>query len=71
MDVSNLTIVEAWNELNKINNKINLLETLIETQYSIGSSKLKEILFHLVYNFHMHFLINIVFLIQLHLHLLM
>lgn len=44
MDVSNLTIVEAWNELNKINNKINLLETLIETQYSIGSSKLKEIL---------------------------
>lgn len=44
MDVSNLTIVEAWNELNKINNKINLLETLIETQGGIGSSKLKEIL---------------------------
>ena len=39
-----LTIIEAWNELNKINNQIDLLETLIATKLSIGSSKLKEIL---------------------------
>lgn len=39
-----MTIIDYWNELNKINNKISLLETLLKTQYSIGSSKLKEIL---------------------------
>lgn len=39
-----LTLVEAWNELNKANNRIDLLETLLSKKYDIGSSKLKEIL---------------------------
>ena len=44
MDISELSIVQAWDKLNKINNKIALLETLIATQYNISSSKLKDIL---------------------------
>lgn len=40
----NLSIVEAWNELNKVNNKIELLETLLKSKLNITSSKLKEIL---------------------------
>lgn len=39
-----LTIIEAWNELNKINNHIDLLETVLKTKLDIGSSKLKEIM---------------------------
>lgn len=41
---SQLSIVQAWDELNKINNKIDLLETLIKTKLDISASKLKEIL---------------------------
>ena len=39
-----LTIVEAWIELNKINNRIDLLEKTIITKFDISSSKLKEVL---------------------------
>ena len=39
-----LTIVEAWNELNKVLNEIQLKETLITTRMDIGANKLKEIL---------------------------
>lgn len=39
-----MDLIKAWNELNKINNKINLLETLIEKQYDIGCSKLRDVL---------------------------
>ena len=39
-----LTIVEAWNELNKVLNEIQLKETLIATRMDIGANKLKEIL---------------------------
>lgn len=39
-----LTIIEAWDALNKINNDIDLLETLIKTRLDISASKLKEIL---------------------------
>jgi len=42
--IEHLSIIEAWNELNKINNHIELLETKIKTKFDIGSSKLKEIL---------------------------
>lgn len=42
--IEHLTIIQAWNELNKINNEIDLLETLITTKMDIGSSKLKEIM---------------------------
>lgn len=41
---NNSGIIDAWNKLNKVNNKISLLETLIENQYDIKSSKLKDIL---------------------------
>ena len=39
-----LSIVEAWVELNKINNRIDLLEKTIITKFDISSSKLKEVL---------------------------
>lgn len=39
-----LTIVEAWNELNKVLNEIQLKETLIATRMDIKASQLKEIL---------------------------
>lgn len=39
-----LTLIEAWDELNKTNNKIDLLETQIAMSYDISSSKLKEIM---------------------------
>lgn len=39
-----LTIIEAWNELNKINNKIDLLETLVASEEDISASKLKEVM---------------------------
>ena len=39
-----LTIVEAWNELNKVLNEIQLKETLIATRMGIKASQLKEIL---------------------------
>ena len=39
-----LTLVEAWNELNKVLNEIQLKETLITTRMDIGANKLKEIL---------------------------
>ena len=39
-----MNLIKAWNELNKINNKINLLETLIEKHYDIGCSKLRDVL---------------------------
>ena len=42
--MARMTIVQAWNELNKINNDIDLLETLIKSRLGISSSKLKEIL---------------------------
>lgn len=38
------TLIEAWNELNKTNNRIDLLETQIELAGNISSSKLKEVL---------------------------
>ena len=44
MIVEHLTIIEAWNELNKINNHIELLETKLKTNLDVSSSKLKEIL---------------------------
>lgn len=44
MIVEHLTIIQAWNELNKINNHIGLLETKIKKRFDISSSKLKEIL---------------------------
>lgn len=40
----NLTIIQAWHELNKINNKIDLLETETRTKLDISASKLKDIL---------------------------
>lgn len=39
-----LTLVEAWNELNKVNNRIDLLETQMSLAGDISSSKLKEIM---------------------------
>jgi len=39
-----LTLVEAWNELNKVNNRIDLLETQMKLAGDISSSKLKEIM---------------------------
>ncbi len=39
-----LTLVEAWNELNKVNNRIDLLEKQIATTYDISSSKLKDVM---------------------------
>ena len=42
--MENESIVQAWDKLNKINNEIELIETLISTKFDIGSSKLKEIL---------------------------
>lgn len=41
-----LTIVEAWKELNKINNKIDLLEKTILTKFDISANKLKDVLVH-------------------------
>lgn len=39
-----LTLIEAWDELNKVNNRIDLLETQIKLAGDISSSKLKEVL---------------------------
>ncbi len=39
-----MSLVEAWNELNKINIEIEFLETEIAKSNNISSSKLKEIL---------------------------
>lgn len=42
--IENLTIFKAWNEIKGIDNKIDLIKTLRETNADISSSKLKEIL---------------------------
>lgn len=39
-----LTIIQAWNELNKINNDIQRVETLMDTRFDVGASKLKDVL---------------------------
>lgn len=39
-----LTLVEIWNEINKIENKIDFLKTQIANTYDISASKLKEVM---------------------------
>lgn len=39
-----LTLVEIWNELNKIENQIDFLKTQIASTYDISASKLKEVM---------------------------
>lgn len=39
-----LTLIEAWDELNRVNNRIDFLETQIKLAGDISSSKLKEVL---------------------------
>lgn len=39
-----LSLIEAWDILNGINNQIDLYETLVETKAGISCSKLKEVL---------------------------
>lgn len=44
IQLETMSLVEAWNELNKINIEIEFLETEIAKSNNISSSKLKEIL---------------------------
>lgn len=39
-----LTLIEAWDELNKTNNRIDLIEKQIATAFDISASKLKEVM---------------------------
>lgn len=45
-----MSLIQAWDELNKINNKINLKETLLSTRLDIGSMKLKEVITSCTFN---------------------
>lgn len=45
-----MSLIQAWNELNKINNKINFKETLLSTRLDIGTMKLKEVITSCTFN---------------------
>lgn len=42
--IEELSIVEVWNRLNKIDNQIDYIQTEIANNYNISASKLKEVL---------------------------
>lgn len=39
-----LTLIEVWNELNKVNIRIELIEKQIATAYDISASKIKDVM---------------------------
>lgn len=45
-----LSLIQAWDELNKINNIINLKETLLASRLDIGAMKLKEVITTCTFN---------------------
>lgn len=45
-----LSLIQAWDELNKINNRINLRETLLSSRLDIGAMKLKEVITTCTFN---------------------
>lgn len=55
-----MSLIQAWDELNKINNKINLKETLLSTRLDIGSMKLKEVVTSCSFNGNDKFINNII-----------
>lgn len=55
-----LSLVQAWDELNKKNNLINLKETLLSSRLDIGAMKLKEIITSCTFNGNDKFINNII-----------
>lgn len=57
----NLDLIGAWNELNRINNRMKLIEELIQVRYGISASKLKEVVIDVSFNSNDKFLNAVIF----------